>query len=120
MSPRGPAKPGNRCEAKPTQRPLFGSLRKEKSKRKEKSNNDYNTFLLTDKRVGTLVEGFKPENVKEIYINLDELTLEDEDLGEIEELEIVDETQRRFGCLMVLFVDFSKPILNILFRFLCF
>ena len=37
------------------------------------------------------------ENVKEIYINLDELTLEDEDLGEIEELEIVDETQRRFG-----------------------
>ena len=37
------------------------------------------------------------ENVKEIYINLDELTLEDEDLGEIEEVEIVDETQRRFG-----------------------
>ena len=37
------------------------------------------------------------ENVKEIYINLDELTLEDEDLGEIEEIEIVDETQRRFG-----------------------
>ena len=37
------------------------------------------------------------QNVKEIYINLDELTLEDEDLGEIEELEIVDETQRRFG-----------------------
>ena len=37
------------------------------------------------------------ENVREIYINLDELTLEDEDLGEIEELEIVDETQRRFG-----------------------
>ena len=28
------------------------------------------------------------ENVKEIYINLDELTLEDEDLGEIEEVEI--------------------------------
>jgi len=37
------------------------------------------------------------QNVKEIYINLDELTLEDEDLGEIEEIEIVDETQRRFG-----------------------
>ena len=37
------------------------------------------------------------QNVKQIYINLDELTLEDEDLGEIEELEIVDETQRRFG-----------------------
>ena len=37
------------------------------------------------------------ENVKEIYINLDELTLEDEDLGEIEEVEIVDESQRRFG-----------------------
>ena len=37
------------------------------------------------------------ENVREIYINLDELTLEDEDLGEIEELEIVDEAQRRFG-----------------------
>ena len=33
----------------------------------ELSLNDYNTFLLTDKRVGTLVEGFKPENVKEIY-----------------------------------------------------
>ena len=37
------------------------------------------------------------ENVRNIYINLDELTLEDEDLGEIEEMEIVDETQRRFG-----------------------
>ena len=37
------------------------------------------------------------QNVKEIYINLDELTLEDEDLGEIEELEFVDESQRRFG-----------------------
>ena len=37
------------------------------------------------------------ENVKEIYINLDELTLEEEDLGEIEEVEIVDESQRRFG-----------------------
>ena len=37
------------------------------------------------------------QNVKEIYINLDELTLEDEDLGEIEELEVVDESQRRFG-----------------------
>ena len=35
------------------------------------------------------------QNVKEIYINLDELTLEDEDLGEIEELEIVDETQKK-------------------------
>ena len=33
------------------------------------------------------------QNVKG-YINLDELTLEDEDLGEIEELEIVDETQK--------------------------
>ena len=30
----------------------------------------------------------------EIYINLDEITLEDEDLGEIEEIEIVDETQQ--------------------------
>ena len=37
------------------------------------------------------------ENVRNIYINLDELTLEDEDLGEIEEMEIVNESQRRFG-----------------------
>ena len=37
------------------------------------------------------------ENVKNLYINLDELALDDEDLGEIEEMEIVDETQRRFG-----------------------
>ena len=29
------------------------------------------------------------ENVRNIYINLDELTLEDEDLGEIEEMEML-------------------------------
>ena len=37
------------------------------------------------------------QNVKNLYINLDELSLEDEDLGEIEEIVVVDETQRRFG-----------------------
>ena len=37
------------------------------------------------------------ETVKNLYINLDELALDDEDLGEIEEMEVVDETQRRFG-----------------------
>ena len=37
------------------------------------------------------------ETVKNLYINLDELSLDDEDLGEIEEMIVVDETQRRFG-----------------------
>ena len=37
------------------------------------------------------------QNVKNLYINLDELSLEDEDLGEIEEMVVVDESQRRFG-----------------------
>ena len=36
------------------------------------------------------------QNVKNLYINLDELSLEDEDLGEIEEMVVVDESQRRF------------------------